>query len=142
MDINKKQDLLISEFEKVSGKSGLLHYFKNLLHLTKAPDIKPEDKTEETLIKSCRQKVWLKSYFENGKVYFLSDSENLIYKSLCNLLVTIFSGHSPKEIVDANIYLFNEICLFDKLNHHWQKDFLLIRQQMKSLAVSHQISVL
>ena len=59
-----------------------------------------EDKTEDRLIKGCQSRVWLDSKIEDGKILFKADSDAIITKGIISLLISVYSGRSPKEIAE------------------------------------------
>jgi cysteine desulfuration protein SufE len=61
-----------------------------------------EFKTEENRVKGCVSQVWLRSWFEDGKVFFQGDSDSLFVAGLVSLMIRIYSGHTPKEIIQSN----------------------------------------
>lgn len=137
MDINKIQDKIIQEFGYFADKVERFKYFRQIVHLgNQVPAIAMRDKNETTIVKGCKNKVWMKAYFKDGKVFYETDSENPITKGIASLLSNVFSGHTPKEIINSNLYFLNEINLYDKLNAAWTKEVQSILQRMKSLAIN------
>ena len=61
----------------------------------------PEEyRIDDFKVPGCVSQVWLVPKFENGKVTYLSDSDAFITKGTVTILCDVFSGHTPKEIVD------------------------------------------
>ena len=86
--------------------------YKYIIDLGKtSPSLSEEDKNEKNKVDGCASQVWflVKEEEENNNklLYFKGDSDALIVKGLANILFSIFSGKTPKEII--------EIAAFEKL---------------------------
>ncbi|MBR18633.1 MAG: Fe-S metabolism protein SufE [Euryarchaeota archaeon] len=60
-------------------------------------------------VPGCVSQVWLVPKFENGIVTYMSDSDAFITKGTVTILCDVFSGHTPKEIVDNEIDVTREL---------------------------------
>ena len=56
-------------------------------------------RTEQFKVKGCQSQVWLHPRLEQGVIYFDSDSDALIVKGLVALLMQIYNGRTPTEII-------------------------------------------
>jgi cysteine desulfuration protein SufE len=68
-------------------------------------------KTEDNVIKGCQAKVWITAEMKDGRLYFIADSEALITKGLIALLLRVLNNQTPKDIVNADLYLIEKIGL-------------------------------
>ena len=68
-------------------------------------------KTPNNIIKGCQSRVWLQTDFENGKLYFRAESDAVIVKGLLALVLRIFSGRTPDEIISADLHFLKQIGL-------------------------------
>jgi len=94
-----------------------LDRYEYLIELGKALDSYPEEKkTEEHLIKGCQSRVWLDSEVRDGLLYFNADSDAIITKGIISLLISVYSGASPQEIVDDDFAFLEEIGLKENLS--------------------------
>jgi len=135
METDKIQDQLISEFEKLSDDRKRFKYFRQLMKIGEdAVGGQPLD--DSCLVAISKRQIWLKATLENGKVFFTAYSPSPIYKALLGILVKVFSGRRPLEIINCNLYLLNEIKLYKQLNAEWLKDLMIVVQRMKFLAAS------
>ena len=66
------------------------------------PDFDVADQTEENRVHGCTSKVWLVHELRDGKIYFKGDSDAHIVKGLVSIILMIFSGKTPKEIIDTD----------------------------------------
>lgn len=78
--------------------------YKHLIDLGRSlPDLPDQYKTEDLKVKGCQSQVWIHAELSpEGRVIFQADSDALIVKGLVSLLLRIYSGASPKEILSTS----------------------------------------
>ena len=81
--------------------------------LTDYPD---SAKTDDKLIKGCQSRVWLDSRVEDGRVVFNADSDAIITKGIISLLIKIYSGRTPEEILESDFSVVEKIGLRENLS--------------------------
>lgn len=64
-----------------------------------APPLNPQYKVEENVVQGCQSKMYLRSYLEDGKVYFETESDALISAGLATLLTQVYSGEPPETVL-------------------------------------------
>ncbi|WP_411972183.1 SufE family protein [Sphingobacterium sp. Lzh-3] len=137
MTINEIQDELIEDFAFFTD---WMEKYEYIIQLGKeVPLIDEQYKTDEYIIKGCQSKVWLFPEIKNGKVYFTADSDAIITKGLVSLMVKVLSGHSAKEIVDADLYFVDKIGLKEHLSPTRANGLLSMIKQMKLYALALQV---
>lgn len=137
MTINEKQDELISDF---SFMDEWMDKYEYIIQLGKdLPLIDPKYKTDDNLIKGCQSQVWLHTDLVDGKLIFTADSDAVITKGLVSLLVGVLSGHTPKEIAEAEIYFIDEIGLKSHLSPTRSNGLLSMLKQMKIYGLAYQV---
>ncbi|WP_166334710.1 SufE family protein [Sphingobacterium chungjuense] len=138
MTINEKQDELIEDF---AFYEDWMEKYEYIIQLGKElPLIDEKYKTEDYIIKGCQSKVWLHPDMnEQGKVDFAADSDAIITKGLVSLMVKVLSGHTPKEIADADLYFIDQIGLKDHLSPTRANGLLAMVKQMKLYAIALQM---
>lgn len=77
----------------------------------KAQPFPEEFRLENFKVHGCMSQVWLVPKFENGTVQYFSDSDAAIVKGTVALVSDIYSGSSPKEIVENSRNLMTELDL-------------------------------
>lgn len=143
MSIDKIQDAILKMFEKLSDTQGRFKYFRQLTLMSNdLPDEQPDGMDDSYLVPARKRKVWLKAWLENDKVFFTAYSASPIYKGLLGILLKVFSGRPPLEIINCNLYLLNEMDLYKQLNPEWREDLLAIVQRMKLLAARLKVYTL
>ena len=66
-----------------------------------------------------------------------AESDALIVKGIVALLIRVFSGHTPQEIIDAEVYFIDEIGLKDHLSPTRSNGLLAMMKQIKMYAVGY-----
>jgi len=132
--INELQDEVIDEF---SGFDDWMDRYQMLIDL--GNELEPLDekyKTESNLIDGCQSRVWLQADYHDGIIDFQAESDALIVKGIVALLIRVLSGHSPKEIMDADLYFIDRIGLHDHLSPTRSNGLLAMVKQMRMYAVA------
>ncbi|GAA4311112.1 SufE family protein [Compostibacter hankyongensis] len=143
MDINRLQDKIIEEFDLFLDKMNRFRYFRYITRLGKElPLIDTQYKTEQHLIRGCNPRVWLHAAYQNDKVFYTADGDTPLDKGLLSMFIQILSGHSPKEIANADMYVLNEIRLHKYLPAAKFESALSILKQIKLYAVNFQVQSL
>ncbi len=139
MTINEIQDQIIEEF---SALEEWMDKYSYLIELGK--DLAPLDsseKVDQNLIKSCQSRVWVRSRLVDGKVIYTADSDAIITKGIIALLIRVFSGQSPKDIVDTELYFIDKIGLKENLSATRANGLLGMVKQMKLDAIAFSSKV-
>lgn len=137
MTINEIQDEIIDEF---SGFDDWMDKYQLLIDLGNEQEPLDEKyKTESNLIDGCQSRVWLQCDYVDGKLNFTAESDALIVKGIVALLIRVLSGHTPKEIVDADLYFIDRIGLKDHLSPTRSNGLLAMMKQMKMYAVGYSM---
>lgn len=99
----------------------------------------PEDKrTEDRLIKGCQSRVWLDwSLDESGNLVFSADSDAIITKGIISLLISVYSGRSPKEIADDDFSFLDRIGLKENLSPTRANGLLSMIETIKTAAAAN-----
>lgn len=134
MTINEAQDEVIEEF---SGFTDWMDRYQMLIDL--GNDLEPLDeryKTEQNLIDGCQSRVWLVCDEKEGRLYFRAESDALIVKGIVTLLIRVLSGHTPDEILDADLYFIEKIGLREHLSPTRSNGLLAMLKQMRAYAMA------
>ena len=93
-------------------------------------------KTESNLIDGCQSRVWLQADYRDGKLWFTAESDALIVKGIVSLLIRVLSGHTPQEILDADLYFIERIGLREHLSPTRSNGLLAMVKQMRAYAMA------
>jgi Fe-S metabolism associated domain protein len=95
-----------------------------------------EYKNEQNLIDGCQSRVWLQCDIKDGKLVFTADSDALITKGIIALLIRVVSGHTPKEILDTDLYFIERIGLHQHLSPTRSNGLLSMVKKIKAYALA------
>lgn len=101
------------------------------------PEIDPALKTPDRLIEGCQSRVWLDGRLtDDGKVEFAADSDAIIVKGIIALLIKVLNGHTPDEIIGADLHFINDIGLGENLSPTRSNGLLAMLKQMRAYALA------
>ena len=134
MSINEIQDEIIEEFAEFTE---WMDKYQMLIDLGNDLDgLDAEYKNEQNLIDGCQSRVWLQCDIKDGKLVFTADSDALITKGIIALLIRVVSGHTPKEILDADLYFIERIGLHQHLSPTRSNGLLSMVKKIKAYALA------
>ncbi len=134
MTINEIQDEIIDEF---SVFDQWLDKYDYLIELADGlPAIGPADRNDSHLIEGCQSRVWVDARLEEGKVYYSADSDAIITKGIVALLIRVLGGHTPQEILGADLYFMDKIGLKENLSPTRSNGLLSMIRQMRLYALA------
>ena len=145
--INEIQDEIIEEF---AGFDDWMDKYQLLIDLGNEQEpLEEQYKTESNLIDGCQSRVWLQADLvemrnegnegnERNVIQFRAESDALIVKGIVALLIRVLSGHTPQEILDAELYFIDEIGLKEHLSPTRSNGLLAMVKQMRMYALAFQ----
>lgn len=134
MTINESQQEIIDEFSDVED---WMDRYAMIIDLGNSlPPIDDSYKTPEHLIEGCQSRVWLNAEERDGLVYFTADSDAIIVKGIIALLIKVLNGHTPREIIDAQLYFIDRIGLAENLSPTRSNGLLAMVKQMRLYAIA------
>lgn len=68
-------------------------------------------RTDDFKIKGCQSQVWLNASLKEGQIQFIGDSDAAIVKGLVAIVLEIYSGLTPKEVLETQPDIFERIGL-------------------------------
>ena len=136
LSIQQIQDQIIDEFDFFQDWSEKYQY---LIDLGKnLPEYNDNYRIDSNLIRGCQSKVWLNSSFDNNIVIFEADSDAIISKGIISLLIRVFSGQNPEDILAAKIDFIEKIGLNTHLSQTRANGLLAMIKQIKIYALAYQ----
>ena len=136
MTIKEIQDNIIEEFAAFDDwmdKYALLIEMGNALQ-----PLDEKYRTENNVIAGCQSRVWLHAEYREGRVFFQGESDAVIVKGIISLLINVLSGHSPKEIIEANLFFIEQIGLKEHLSPTRSNGLTSMLKQMRMYALAFQ----
>ena len=119
MTINEAQDEVIAEFSDFDDSP-----------------LDEQYKTDQNLIEGCQSRVWLQADEVDGKLIFQAESDALIVKGIIALLIKVLSGHTPDEILNADLYFIDRIGLKEHLSPTRSNGLLSMVKQIRMYALA------
>ena len=132
--IKEIQDEIILEFNDFDD---WLDRYQLLIDLGGEQEPLPvEYKTDNNLIEGCQSRVWLQADYVDGKVLFSAESDALIVKGIVSLLIKVYSGRTPDEILENEPYFVEAIGLKEHLSPTRSNGLLAMIKQMRLYALA------
>lgn len=136
MTIREIQQEIIDEFSMFDD---WMERYEYIIELGKSlPIIDEKYKVEENLIKGCQSKVWLHSDLNESKVIFSADSDAILTKGIVALLLRVYSGQKPADILTAETEFIDKIGLKEHLSPTRANGLISMLKQIKMYAIAQQ----
>lgn len=135
--INEAQDEIIEEFSELDD---WMDRYQLLIDMGSEQQPLPEgEKTDQNLIDGCQSRLWLVCDPQpDGTLVFRAESDALIVKGIVTLLIRVLSGHTPDEILGADLYFIDRIGLRDNLSPTRSNGLLSMLKQMRMYALAYK----
>ena len=133
--IKEKQEEIIEEFNSFDD---WMDRYQLLIDLgSEQPPLEEQYKSDDNLIEGCQSRVWLQAdLMPGGTVRFLAESDALIVKGIVSLLVKVYSGHTPDEILDNEPYFVEAIGLKEHLSPTRSNGLVSMIKKMRMYALA------
>ena len=132
--INDIQDEIIEEF---SGFDDWMDRYSLLIDLgNELSPLLEDKKTDQNLIDGCQSKVWIDARMEEGKLMLAGDSDAILVKGIVALLLKVLSGHTPQEVLDADLYFIGKTGLQEHLSPTRSNGLFAMVKQIKMYALA------
>lgn len=134
MTIKEIQEEIVEEFGSFDEWMDKYAYLIEL-----GNDLEPfEDqyRQEQNLLEGCQSRVWLHAWMENGKVFYMGDSDAIIVKGIVALMIRALSGQSPDDILDSNLSFIDQVGLKEHLSPTRSNGLVAMIKQMRLFALA------
>lgn len=98
-EVESAQQELIEEFSLFENWMDRYQYLIDLGR--RLPEFPEELRTEENRIRGCQSQVWFVAEEKEGRLVFRAISDAAIVSGLIALLLRVYSGRSPQDILDT-----------------------------------------
>lgn len=134
MSIEVKAQEMVSIFAKVSDWE---QKYEKLIELGKAwPGITDDLKNEDLKVKGCQSQVWIKAELKDGKIYFIGDSDAIIVRGLVALVLSVYSGQTPADVLKYDASFLKDIGLDSGLSPSRTNGLYSMIKQIKYYATA------
>ena len=136
MTINELQDEIVDEFAEIDD---WMDRYACIIDMGNQLDEMPQEfKTPEFLIEGCQSRAWLHAELDNnGRIVYKADSDALIVKGIISMLLKVLSGHTPQEIMNADLYFIDKIGLAENLSPTRSNGLAALLKQMRLYAIAY-----
>ncbi len=133
--IQENEENLIEQFADIDDWMDRYAYIIDLGNALEP--ISEQLKTPDRLIEGCQSRVWLDAELDSdGKVVYRADSDAIIVKGIISMLVEVLSGHTPDEILAADLNFIDKIGLAEHLSPTRSNGLLAMVKQMRAYALA------
>ena len=133
--IQSIQQEIVNEFDFFDDWSEKYQY---LIDLGKnLPDFNQINRVEENLVKGCQSNVWLHAEIIDDKIIYTAESDAIISKGIISILISVFSGQKPEDIINAKMDFIDKIGLSNHLSQTRANGLLAMVKQIKIYAVAY-----
>lgn len=137
MTIEESQRELVDQFADIDDWMDRYAYIIDLGNAL--PPMDASLKTPDRLIEGCQSRVWLDAQPDaEGRLNFAADSDAIIVKGIISMLVEVLSGHTPDEILDADLHFINDIGLAEHLSPTRSNGLVAMLKQIRAYAAAYK----
>ena len=95
--IRETQEEIVKEFEQYTDWEDK---YKRIIELGRQlASLDETYRTDKYKLSGCQSQVWINAKLQDGKIFFEADSDAAIVKGLIALVIKVYSGHTPDEIL-------------------------------------------
>ncbi|WP_185860634.1 SufE family protein [Blattabacterium cuenoti] len=139
MTLHKKEEIIKKEFQVLKNWEEKYEYLINLgKKLSKKSSI---FRSEDKLIHGCQSKVWLKAKLNGSRIFFEGDSDALLPRGMAALMIRVYSGLFPFEIISSNANFIYEIGFQTFLSPIRANGMFLFLKKIKFYAIAFNTKI-
>jgi cysteine desulfuration protein SufE len=114
MEIDKRIETVKERFNKFDNWEDkyreVIKFGKNLEELS------TDEQQEKFKVKGCQSQVWLKPSFKSGIIHFKAASDAVLVRGIIAIIVEVYSGSKPEEIIAAKAGFLQDIGISEHLS--------------------------
>ena len=132
------EELSAEVIEEFSVFDEWLDKYEYIIELGKSlPVIDEADKKDENLIAGCQSRVWLSCSMEDGRLRFKADSDAIITKGIISLLIRVYDGQKPEDILASDFSFIDAVGLKENLSPTRAGGLASMIRQIKCYALGY-----
>lgn len=134
------QERILNIVAEFKGFNDWEERYKHLINLGKnLPEMDNQFKIESNLVKGCQSQVWLHAEVDDGgTIHFFGDSDASIVKGIVALLVRVYSGSTPDEILSTKPTFLESIGLKEHLSMSRANGLNSMIKQISFFAIAYK----
>ena len=102
----------------------------------KLPPFPAEWMDDAHRVPGCQSKVWMETTLRDGDLYFAGASDAAIVSGLVALLLRVYSGRSPAEILATDPVFLKDLGLLEALSTNRGNGIAAMARKIRELAAS------
>jgi len=116
-DLSAVEDEKQKIVEEFSLFDSWLDRYEYIIELGKKLDgIAPEKRTSQYRVTGCQSQVWIDAKRQDGRIFYEADSDAMIVRGLIALLLRVYSGRAPEDILATSPQFLEKIELGSHLS--------------------------
>jgi cysteine desulfuration protein SufE len=100
----------------------------------KLPPFPQEWMDDRRRVPGCQSKVWMEAVLQNGRLWFAGASDAAIVSGLVALLLRVYSGRTPAEIVATDPLFLKEFGLLEALSTNRGNGIAAMARKLRDVA--------
>jgi cysteine desulfuration protein SufE len=104
----------------------------------KLPPFPEEWANDAHRVPGCQSKVWMEAILRDGKMYFAGASDAAIVSGLVALLLRVYSGRPPEEIVATDAMFLKDLGLLEALSTNRGNGIAAMARKVREIAALEQ----
>lgn len=134
MSVSEKQTQLIEDLSFIEDRQERLAAVVD--RARRRPPFPEASKTDAHRVAGCISQVWVTGELRGDALHFAFDADSPLVKGLVALLVDLYDGAAPADIVATEPVLFETLGINRDLTPTRQNGLASVRAKIKSLAQS------
>jgi len=98
------------------------------------PEMDPNLKTEDRLVKGCQSSVWFDIHCQDRRLVFSADSDSLIVKGMVAVLNEMLNGQPAEEVLTADLDFFETLGLWHHISSQRSNGLTAMMKHIKQAA--------
>jgi len=100
----------------------------------KLPDFPDEWANDAHRVPGCQSRVWMEAIHRDGVLYFAGVSDAAIVSGLIALLLRVYSGRSPEEIIATDPVFLKDLGLLEALSTNRGNGIAAMARKVREVA--------
>ncbi len=134
MTIVERQQKIVDEFGAISDWEE--RHKRIIEYGRKMPPMAAEHQVDKNKVKGCQSTVWLHANLKDGRVEFAGDSDAMIVRGLVALVLNVYSGATPAEILATPPTFIEKTGLMSHLSQTRANGLASVIKQIKFYALA------
>ncbi len=104
----------------------------------KLPPFPVEWTNDAHRVPGCQSKVWMEAIQRDGKLFFAGSSDAAIVSGLIALLLRVYSGRAPEEILATDPVFLKDLGLLEALSTNRGNGIAAMARKVREIAALHR----